>query len=266
MEYQLFNRKIKFNIDKNIGRVLYIVEGQKREINLLGYIFKNILKYKETHGLDREGNERVKYVSEQNENSKIFIVNSEKSNIQSIKYKEFIENQVKKLKVYDEELNYEDIPVYYIFDCDRKKDQNEIEMLIKMFGNSREPNEENKYDSIAGMLLLSYPAIESFIISNFEKDVSNFEKRFDFNAKTLKEYIDDNKYYNEKMSIETLVNAFNELINSLDNIDINIDEINLDDVKDFNTNIFKYEKNHSNQYIVSLLLISFLDLGIIEFT
>lgn len=35
MEYQILNEKIKFNINKNVGKVLYIVEGEKREINLL---------------------------------------------------------------------------------------------------------------------------------------------------------------------------------------------------------------------------------------
>ena len=39
------------------------------------------------------------------------------------------------------------------------------------------------------MILLSYPAIESFIISNFEKDMYKFHERFNFNEKTLKQYI-----------------------------------------------------------------------------
>lgn len=222
MEYQILNRKVKFNVNKNIGSVLYIVEGERREINLLGYLFKNILHYERIYGVDREGRERI-YVSEQNENSKIFIINSEKSNIQSITNKEFIDKQVTLLKRYEEDFNYEDIPIYYIFDCDRKNDQNNIEMLVNMFGNAREPSKENEYDSIGGMLLLSYP------------------------------------------SIETLMNAFNELAKSLDNIDENISEINLDDIRVFNKNVFEKEKRYNNQYMLSLLLISFVDLGIIEF-
>ncbi len=222
MEYQILNRKVKFNVNKNIGSVLYIVEGERREINLLGYLFKNILHYERIYGVDREGRERI-YVSEQNENSKISIINSEKSNIQSITNKEFIDKQVTLLKRYEEDFNYEDIPIYYIFDCDRKNDQNNIEMLVNMFGNAREPSKENEYDSIGGMLLLSYP------------------------------------------SIETLMNAFNELAKSLDNIDENISEINLDDIRVFNKNVFEKEKRYNNQYMLSLLLISFVDLGIIEF-
>ena len=30
MEYQILNKNIKFNKNKNIGKVLYIVEGEKR--------------------------------------------------------------------------------------------------------------------------------------------------------------------------------------------------------------------------------------------
>lgn len=262
MDYQILNKKFKFNRDKNIGSVLYIVEGERREINLLGYIFKEILKYDEVIGIDRMGNERIKYISKKNKNSKVFIINSEQSNIQSIANTEFRDQQVKKLKQYDDEFNYENIPIYYIFDCDRENDRIAIENVINTYINAREPSEENKYDSIGGMILLSYPAIESFIISNFEKDMYKFHERFNFNEKTLKQYIGDNKYDNHKMSIDTLSNAFLELVSSLENINAN--KINLDNMKNFNTTIFNYEQLVNNQYMLSLLLISLVDLGIIE--
>lgn len=123
MDCQILNKNFKFNKDKNIGSVLYIVEGERREINLLGHIFKEILKYDEVIGIDRMGNERIKYISKKNKNSKIFIINSEQSNIQSIANTQFRDEQVKILKQYDDEFNYEDIPIYYIFDCDRKNDR-----------------------------------------------------------------------------------------------------------------------------------------------
>lgn len=112
------------------------------------------------------------------------------------------------------------------------------------------------------MVLLSYPSIESFVISNFEKEMYKFHERFDFNEKTLKQYIGDNMYDNHKMSIDTLSNAFLELINSLEKIDVS--KINLDNTKEFNTDIFSYEQSVNNRYMLSLLLISFVDLGIIE--
>ncbi len=262
MEYKIAGKKVKFNKDKNIGNVIYIVEGERREIMLLGHIFSEILKYQEVIGIDRNGRERVKYISKENRNSKVFVINSEKSNIQSITNTEFRDKQFELLKNYDEEFNYENIPIYYIFDCDRKKDKENIKRLINTYINSREPSEENKYDSVGGMLLLSYPSIESFIISNFENDMIKFNKRFNFETQTLKEYIGLNKYDNQKMSINTLLNSFNELLKSLNNININ--EINLDNIKKFNNEIFEYEQKNKNQYMISLLLISFIDLGIIE--
>ena len=263
MAYQILTKNFRFNSDKNIGKVLYIVEGEKREINLLGYIFKEILKYDEIIGIDRTGKTRIKYISKKNKNSKIYIINSEKSNIQSISNVDFLDKQVEVLKKYDDEFNYENIPIYYIFDCDRKNDKLVTKSLIGSYANAREPSKENKYDSVGGMLLLSYPSIESFIISNFEKDLHLFHKRFDFKHQTLKEYIGINKYDNQKMNVETLNNAFYELIHSLNCISIN--KVNLDDMKDFNTTIFNFEQNNSNRYMLSLLLISFLDMGLIEF-
>ena len=262
MDYQILNKKFKLNKDKNIGSVLYIVEGERREINLLGYIFKDILKYDEVIGIDRTGNERIKYISKENKNSKVFIINSEQSNIQSIANTEFRDKQVKILKQYDDEFDYEDIPIYYIFDCDRINDKKVIENIIKTYVNAREPSEENEYDSIGGMVLLSYPSIESFVISNFEEEMYKFHERFDFKEKTLKQYIGDNMYDNHKMSIDTLSKAFLELINSLEKIDVS--KINLDNTKEFNTDIFNYEQSVNNRYMLSLLLISFVDLGIIE--
>lgn len=262
MEYQLLNKNIKFNKDKNIGTVLYIVEGERREIILLGHIFKELLGYKEVIGIDRNGNERVKYVSEKNVYSKVFIINSEKSNVQSIINTEFIDKQVKILKNYSEEISYEDNPIYYIFDCDRINDKENIRRLISTFGNAREPDKENEFNSIGGMMLLSYPSIEAFVISNFEKDMFEFDKRFDFKSQSLKEYIGINKYDNHKMSLETLINAFNEMVKSLQKM--NITSINLDDTREFNKAVFEYEQNYNNKYMLSLLLISFIDLGIIE--
>lgn len=262
MVYQL-NSRFNLNIDKNIGTVIYIVEGEKREINLIEYIFKEILKYEEVIGIDRNGNERVKYISTKNANSKVFIINSEKSNVNSINNKEFFEKQIDILKTYDEEISYEDNPIYYIFDCDRAQDKSNIDNLINMYYNAMEPSEENKFDSIGGMMLLSYPSIETFVISNFEEDMYKFNERFDFENQTLKEYINANKYDNQKMNLETINNSFNELLKSLNNI--NIDKIDIDDVREFNNKIFQYEQKNKNQYMLSLLLISFIDLGIIEF-
>ena len=266
MDYQVFNKNFKFNKNKNIGKVLYIVEGEKREINLIPNIFLNVLGYKEVAYTNRSG-KKVKYIqspNKENSNSKVVVINSKSSNIGSINDESFIEMQIELLKEKGLDYEFRNSAIYYIFDADRKEDKNIIRELSEYYTNSREPNEdkEHKYNSIGGMLLLSYPAIESFIISNFEKDILSFGDNFDFEKNTLKKYIGKQRYSDNKMSIKTLSNAFLQLINSLENI--NIDKINLDNTKEFNTAVFDYEQTVNSQYLLSLLLISFVDLGIIE--
>ena len=66
MDYQILSRNIKLNINKNIGKVIYIVEGERREINLLSKIFKDILKYNEIITRTRSGKESFSYVKDVN--------------------------------------------------------------------------------------------------------------------------------------------------------------------------------------------------------
>lgn len=260
MEYQIQNKNFIFNKEKNIGNVLYIVEGASREIKLIGHIFEKILGYQFVVGIDRDGVER--YVSPKNANSKIFIINSEKSNIRSMTNMDFIDEQAKKLRQYYPEFNYENIPIYYIFDCDRPNDLPVIPSLINLYGNSRESCVKDDYDSTKGMLLLSYPAIESFVISNFEKDMIHFYDRSPEISNGLKAYISTHGYSNDKMSLESLCNSFEELLKSLSYIGIN--QIDLDDIRKESQLVFDYELEQKNRYLLSMLLISFLDLGIIE--
>jgi len=89
-----------------------------------------------------------------------------------------------------------------------------------------------------------------------------FSERFDFEKNKLKRYINDKKYDDSKLNEQSIENAFKEMINSLRYI--KIDKINLDDMSDFNKEIFEYEIISKRQYMLSLLLISFIDLGIIE--
>lgn len=265
MDCQILNKKFKFNQNKNIGKVLYIVEGETREINLIAHIFLNILGYEEVQSISRSGRRKYRRFSRKdNVNSQVVIINSETSNMESINNTKFIDEQIKLLKDNGLDYEYRNGAIYYIFDADRKEDTNIVMKLSEHYTNSREPNEdlENKFDSIGGMLLLNYPMVEAFIISNFETDMINFDKRFNFESQNLKEYINNKRYSNKKISMDTLSNAFLQLINSLENININ--EINLDNTKEFNTTVLNYEQSVNNKYMLSLLLISFLDLGIIE--
>jgi len=249
----------KFNIikEKEIGSVLYIVEGAKREFTILRTVFNKILGYKEIYGASRNGRNYYTYQKEEKSNSKIYIINTENSNIGTIiDENNFVERQLKEIKQSQFDFDYENIPIYYLFDCDRKEDYEIIEKLLHSFNNSREPDMENQYNSIGGLLLLSYPSIESFIISNYEKDIYNLK------IVDIKQYISNKKYNDNQLNMETLNNAFVEMIRTI--MELDIVEFDIDNFKDTNEDIFAKEIKEKKNILLSLLLMSFIDLGIIE--
>ena len=68
---------------KNIGKVVYIVEGQRKELTLLSHIFTKVLDYT-TVVVPRNQDAIIKYESKVNPNSKVFLVSAENSNISFI--------------------------------------------------------------------------------------------------------------------------------------------------------------------------------------
>ncbi|MBP3255294.1 MAG: hypothetical protein J6M60_02240 [Clostridia bacterium] len=263
MEYQILNNKIKINLNKNIGKVIYVVEGEDVELNLLSHIFKNVLKYKEVIKISRRDQKVLVPESLLNYNSKIVIMNSKSSHVGTIEKTKYINAKIQEIQKEDEYFNVEDCPIYYIYDCDRPEDKEIIQEFIGKYTNSREASEKSDYSAFGGMLLLSYPSIESFIISNFETNISELSSKENFETtKDVKRYIKNNNYDYNKITENSLINAFNEMVTSLEKIHIH--RVNLDNIEEFNQNIFNYEVLNKYKYLLSLLLISFIDLGIIE--
>ena len=249
----VFKEKYKLNKDKNIGSVIYIVEGNKREINLIYYIFEKVLNYSVQRKRRDNDNIRV-YESNKNKNSIVYIINSENSNIKSINNEEFIDEQLQKIMNEDKYINYHNFPIYYIFDCDRNKDIEITKTLIKKYNNSRISTDE--YSNIGGLLLLSFPSIESLVISCFEKKTYYFFQNKDKNF-NIKQY--NSKYNNEMFNESRIIEGFNELIEGVENIGIL--NYNLDDMTYFNLQVLD---KCLNNILLSEFLLSFLDLGIIE--
>jgi len=257
MDCQNIINQFKIIKDKDIGSVLYIVEGSKREFTILRTVFNKVLGYKEVYGISRNNRNYYTYEREEKSNSKIYIINTENSNISTIQDENaFVENQLEEIKQANFGFDYENIPIYYLFDCDRQEDYKIIEKLIQNFNNSREPNPKNEFNSIGGLLLLSYPSIESFIISNYEKDIHNLQ------IVDIKQYINNKKYNDNKLSIDTLSNSFIEMIKSV--LHLGISEIDIDNFQTANEEIYFKQIKENINILLSLLLISFIDLGIIE--
>ncbi len=131
--------------------------------------------------------------------------------------------------------------------------------MISTLGNERD---NGGYDR-QGLLLLSYPAIESFTLSNFEHHV--FEERKE-TGKELKQYLHSRHINHQNITEESLMCAVRELWEALQKIGkLNLD---LDDFREVNKKIFDFEEKEmeSNKAyrILSLLCVSLLDLGLLE--
>ena len=113
------------------------------------------------------------------------------------------------------------------------------------------------------MLLLSYPSIESFTLSNFMND--SFEMGFEI-GKELKRYLHDLKINQSNINEKTLLFAVYEMMKALDRMSIY--DFNVDTFGKYNDMIFsfeetEYEKNGVYR-VLSLVCVSLIDLGIVE--
>lgn len=202
-----------------------------------------------------------KYNSKENPTSQVFVINAEESNIKYIaKDNEFLNNLFREL-IENYDFDVDNAAIYYIFDRDSQSntDTKFIETLIDELGNARDNNGYNRQ----GMLLLSYPSIEAFTLSNFEKN--SFEKKFKL-GKDIKKYLHDNGYNQQHISDKTLLDATKELMVACEKM--NVLELNVDEFQVCNKKIYNYEEYEyfeSELYrILSLLCISFIDLGLLE--
>ncbi len=252
---------IQINKNKSIGKVLYIVEGESTELYVLSKIFNKILDYQF---------ERItrtypyqKYNSKENPTSKVFVINTESSNIKSIdKDNSFLDNLFQELiENYDFDIN--SAAIYYLFDRDPKSniDTKFITSMLNVLKNSRSNDDYNEQ----GLLLLSYPSIESFTLSNFRNDSFNFTSA---TGSELKRILNIEKINQSKINEDSLCFATNELLKFLNQI--NLSDYNIDEFGETNMKIFEYQedifKKEGFYRAASLLCISLIDLGIIEIT
>lgn len=253
------NMSIKLNKDKAIGKVLYIVEGGKTEAYILYQIFCKILDYQmETILRDKKYH---KYNSKENPNSQVFVINAEESNIKNIaKDNKFLDNLfIELIENYD--FDVDNAAIYYLFDRDIKSntDQEFIKNILSVLVNSRENEEYYRQ----GLLLLSYPSIESFTFTNFIDD--SFEQKA-ATGHELKKLLHIRQINQSHISDESLKHATEQLLLAFDFMEIN--DFNVDCFGVCNKAIFDFQESEymkTNLYrVLSLLCISLLDLGIIE--
>lgn len=150
--------------------------------------------------------------------------------------------------------------VYYMWDRDKDSNKyDKVKNLLEKFQNSR----DNGYE-MQGLLLLSYPSIESFIVSCFEDNTAEIE------INDIKKYLTNNKYNYNKIDENKLINAadvFLKRYRKILNKDFSIIDVDVN-MKDNNIGILDYEENYYSKnkfyYYFSCIIISLFDLGLIE--
>lgn len=251
-------RSLKINLKKKINTIVLVVEGASYEFDLFDQIFRKVLHYKlvtnkRTKEKIREYNE---YVFKGNEDQKIVIINTNSSNIGSITDDVEYRNNLYKLLYEKYLLDIKNVPVYYIWDRDEgSNDKTLVKRLISKMSN---PYDNDDYDS--GLLLLSYPCVESYTISCFEKDKI-------FVNGHPKEYCKKHCFWLLFITKHSLLKATLEMLKQLKRM--GIDDFNIDDIKNINLFVLKYEdsyfKKNKKYMLLSFISYILLDQQIITF-
>lgn len=250
---------MRINKDKHIGRVLFIVEGRQTEFSILKRIFCNILGYSY---IEKRRNRPKYFKSNADRFSKVAVINTRESNIRDIS-----NNTDYVYEVFDVLCNEYDFPVdssaiYYLFDRDPESNT-DIALIEKYIDELSNPYGCNNEGYLRGQLLLSYPSIESYIISNFRENAGTL--RFSL-GKDMKTYIGENRDIQiNKISAESVMRASSEFLGYLKDCNLPCD---IDNFSPVSKRIFTLEEadylSGQGYGLFSMLTLAFLQMGILE--
>lgn len=263
---------MRFELQKNkrIGQVLFIVEGEKTEPNLLYKVFSEIFGY-QMDRLYRDGDYR-RFHKTDDPNSKITVINAEQSNIQFIaKDNEFL-NHMFEVLIETYHLDIDNAAIYYLFDRDPMSNTDEgfIRGLIHDLSSARDVNINMTRQ---GMLLLSYPCIESFVGMNLLEDSFQYcWANGIVNGNELKQQMHLDGLLDQRLDDNTILHCTVELLKSLNQIGVNTETDalmeSLDHFSDTNESVLDWQEAsrlEKGQYgLLSLLVIALLDLGLVK--
>ncbi|MCC8045283.1 MAG: hypothetical protein LIP12_07295 [Clostridiales bacterium] len=248
---------MKLNREKHIGRVLFIVEGSRTEFAILRRIFCNLLGYSY---IEKRRNRPDYFISSQDRFSQVVVINTRESNIRDISENETYLDDVFDVLREQYQFPVDQSAIYYLFDRDPESNTDSvlIENYISVLANPY----DNKDGYKAGQLLLSYPSIESYTISNF-KDVKLLRFSLGKDAKT---YIGTNTDIQlNKISEETVVKAAQAFLDYLESGHMELD------IDDFSSTSHAVFMKQETEYLAgegfrlfSMLTLAFLQMGILE--
>lgn len=257
MECQSTIKNLRIKKNKTIGEIVIVVEGESEEFKLLKHIFTNVLDYNYVP-IRKNRVIRDVFYSKSNINSTVIVANTSNSNIKSIMedidYKDRLYGILK--KEYNRSLK--NVPIYILWDRDvLSNDSNVVLKTLKTFGSSL----DNEYE-MNGLLLLSYPCVEAFELSNFDK---RLWKKVFFTSEEAKREMKSSRCSIVDISEKSLLLSVYNMHRTMNEYGIsNYDTSNF---KKINKLIYDKESELYEEYgyfdALSLISIMLIDLGII---
>ena len=260
---------------EKIGKVLFIVEGNKTEPNLIYKLFCGIYGYQmERIRGDPDNPDYKIYHKQSDPDSRVIVVNAKSSNISSLGQSADAEEYLDALfdlLVDKYALDIDNAAIYYLFDRDPKSNTNAqfIEGMLKRFYNAR----ENLEGLRQGLLLLSYPCIESFTAMNLLDDsLSYCWNRHISIGHDLKQALDNDKKLPNHIGESTLLHCAGELLTGLQAAGVDTEKEALlnsfDAFASPNRAVFDCQEDcyraQGAYGCLSLLCVALLDLGLIR--
>lgn len=252
----------KYKVDKSkiIGNVIFVVEGGRpetggTELRLLKRIFSDVLEY-EVQELRRGTEEFIGYGN--NKSSRVFALNLPKNQLTQLT-EDAMDELFSRLKT-EFSIKPEDCPIFLLYDRDYKSYKHN-ELRGKYVRRYIDPySSEEGYQ---GQLLLSYPAVESYILSCFQENV--FEQKYFLGTDAKVQLAKCGISEDEISEDEHIIHAATEMDKGLANYAL--EEYDLDNlgstllgVYEEQQNIVKEEQQFSALSLISMAL---LELGVI---
>ena len=242
----------KWNKDKRIGNIIIIVEGESDEFKLLKKVFVDILDY---NYFEKKKNKKLKQVNRNNSTSNtIYVFNSANSNIKSILNTDDLYYYLR--DDYHEDIT--NVPVYIIWDRDYdSNDKNDVANSIELY------SKYNESSIVDAMLYLSYPCIETYMLSNFDNKL--YKKSYISSKKTKSAY-KQSRFTLDKIDENTIITSICNMHNSFKK-NYNIQSYDLDNIYNINNKVFNAQEIHfakeKSIMAVSFISILLLNLGIV---
>lgn len=241
--------------------MIYFVEGGSTEFTLLRTIFGKILHY---NFVEKKRHKPAKFIDNNCQHNQVYVINTSESNISDISDKKFLD-EICEYLINEYGLDLDNAAKFYLFDRDKQSNTNQ-EIIKYYLRVLTEPYGDDTEFEKGGLLLLSFPSIEAFVLSNFIENTYMHEYKLGSELKTLMGDDENRKIVQfNKINEETLIYATKEFLKYIEFIG---EDVNLDVIAELNKTIYEKEEERfelTEKYcVVSELVLSLIYLGIIE--